>query len=60
LPVKVTPESSPPLTASVREACRALSSSPGTIHIQLQHAQVRLEGNADPRLLRVLLDCLAR
>jgi transposase len=60
LPVKVTPESSPPLAASLREACCALSSSPGTIDVQLQHAQVRLEGNADPVLLRVLLECLGR
>jgi hypothetical protein len=35
-----------------------LPSSPGAIHIQLQHAQVRVEGSADPVLLRVLLECL--
>ena len=34
--------------------------SSGTIHIQLGHAQVRIEGNADPVLLRVLLKCLRR
>jgi hypothetical protein len=32
----------------------------GTIHIQLPHAQVRIEGGADPVLLRVLLACLRR
>jgi hypothetical protein len=31
---------------------------PGTIHIELRHAQVRIEGSADPGLLRVLLECL--
>ena len=31
---------------------------PGTIHIELQQAQVRIEGNADPALVRVLLECL--
>ena len=31
---------------------------PGTIHIELRQAQVRIEGNADPALVRVLLECL--
>jgi len=31
---------------------------PGTIHIELRHAQVRIEDGADPGLLRVLLECL--
>jgi len=35
-------------------------SSPATIHIQLQHAQVRIEGSADAMLVRVLLECLQR
>jgi transposase len=55
LPVKVTPEGT--LTTS---SGSSLSCSPGTIHIQLQHAQVSIEGNADPALLRVLLECLQR
>jgi len=33
---------------------------PGTIHIELRHAHVRIEGGADPALLRVLLECLRR
>ena len=37
-----------------------LASSAGTIHIQLQHAQVRVESDANPVLLRVLLECLQR
>jgi transposase len=60
LPVKVTSESSPPLTDSWHEACRALSSSPGTIHIELPHAQIRIQGSADAQVLRVLLECLQR
>jgi hypothetical protein len=30
----------------------------GTIHIKLRQAQVRIEGNADAALVRVLLECL--
>lgn len=55
LPVRVGAESSPPLPTSLRES---LAPSSGTIHIQLPHAQVRVEGNADPGLVRVLLECL--
>jgi transposase len=31
---------------------------PSTIHIELKQAQVRIEGSADPALVRVLLECL--
>jgi hypothetical protein len=31
---------------------------PSTIHIELRQAQVRIEGSADPALVRVLLECL--
>jgi|SRR5713226_8634600 transposase len=50
LAVKVTPESSP--------SDSSLPSSPGTIHIQLRHAQVSIDGRADAVLLRVVLECL--
>ena len=61
LPVRVAAESSAPLTSSLREPAGCLlSSSSGTIHIRLPHAQVRLEGSADPVLLRALLECLQR
>ncbi len=30
----------------------------GTIYIELRQAEIRIEGNADPALLRVLLECL--
>jgi transposase len=56
LPVRVS-ESSPSLA---RTTSRASESTPGTIQVELRHAQVRIEGNADPGLLRVLLECLQR
>jgi transposase len=31
---------------------------PGTIHIELRQAQMRIEGDVDPSLVRVLLECL--
>ena len=55
LPVKVTPEAALTTSSGSSRSC-----SPGTIHIQLQHVQVSIEGNADPALLRVLLECLQR
>jgi transposase len=60
LPVRVAGESSTPPPASWTEASGLLASSAGTIHIQLQHAQVRVENGANPMLLRVLLECLQR
>jgi transposase len=59
LPVRVAGESSTP-PASWSEPSGLLVSSAGTIHIQLQHAQVRVESGANPVLLRVLLECLQR
>jgi transposase len=56
LPVRVTPERSLTTTSSGS----LLPCSPATIHIQLQHAQVRIEGSADAMWLRVLLECLQR
>ena len=60
LPVRVAAESCRGLSGSLPEAGSLSSSSSGTIHIQLPHAQVRVEGSADPGLLRVLLECLGR
>jgi transposase len=59
LPVRVAAESSTPAPATWAEPGRLLASS-GSIHIQLQHAQVRVESGANPVLLRVLLECLQR
>jgi transposase len=60
LPVKVTAESSPRLTAPLREPRSSPTSSAGTIQIQLRHARVSIEGSTDPEVLRVLLECLQR
>ena len=60
LPVRVTGESSTPRPASCGEPSGLLACSAGTIHIQLEHAQVRVESGANPVLLRVLLECLQR
>jgi transposase len=65
LPVRVS-ESLPPVTP---HASNGASTSievanpkpiPGTIHIKLRQAQLRIEGSADAELVRVLLECLAR
>src|SRR5215467_6460045 len=60
LPVRVSAESDTPLPGILHEPGSLPTSSSGTIHIQLQHAQVRVEGSADPVVLRVLLECLQR
>ena len=60
LPVRVTGESSTSPPALCAEPGGLPVCSPGTIHIQLQHAQVRVESGANPVLLRVLLECLER
>src|SRR5512147_1250125 len=45
LPVRVSPEDPAPAAVSLREASSPRSCSSGTIHIQLHHSQVRVEGN---------------
>jgi|SRR5215472_630482 len=60
LPVRVAADSSTPPPASWPEPSSLQASSAGTIHIQLPHAQVRVESGANPVLLRVLLECLGR
>lgn len=60
LPVRVAAESCRALPASLHEPSSLPVCSSGTIHIQLPHAQLRVEGSADPVLLRVLLECLQR
>ena len=60
LPVRVAAESSMELPTALHEPRSLLTSWSGTIHIQLQHAQVRVEGSADPVVLRVLLESLRR
>jgi transposase len=65
LPVRVS-ESLPPVTTHARnKASTSIEVAnpkpiPGTIHIKLRQAQLHIEGSADPELVRVLLECLAR
>jgi hypothetical protein len=58
LPVRISGEGSTALSAASHEPDSLPTSSSGTIHIQLPRAQVRVEGNPDAALLRVLLECL--
>jgi transposase len=60
LPVRVSGESCTPPAVSCPEPGGLPVCSAGTIHIQLEHAQVRVESGANPVLLRVLLECLQR
>jgi transposase len=57
LPVRVG-EISPTPGAVERGSTDLESPQPSTIHIELRQAQVRIEGSADPALVRVLLECL--
>jgi len=57
LPVRVRRESPPP-AITLTEPRSSAASFCGTIHIELRDAQVRIEGNADPALVHVLLECL--
>jgi transposase len=57
LPVRVSETLPAPVSVEHRVADLPRTQS-GSIHIELQQAQVRIEGNADPALVRVLLECL--
>lgn len=57
LPVRVSESKSAPVVVEHRVTDFSQPQS-GTIHIELRQAQVRIEGNADPALVRVLLECL--
>ena len=57
LPVRVSESKSAPVVVEQRVTDFSQPQS-GTIHIELRQAQVRIEGNADPALVRVLLECL--
>lgn len=60
LPVRVSESKSTPVVVeSVEFGLTAVGPSQrGTIHIEFRQAQVRIEGSADPALVRVLLECL--
>lgn len=57
LPVRVS-ESLPAPPPVERRSPDFPKPQPGTINIELRQAQVRIEGSADPALVRVLLECL--
>ena len=56
LPVRVS--ESLPVPLAEHGSADLPKAQPGTIHIELRQAQVRIEGGADPALVRVLLECL--
>jgi len=57
LPVRVSESHAAPVVVEHRVADSSPSQA-GTIHIELRQAKVRIEGSADPTLVRVLLECL--
>jgi transposase len=65
LPVRVSESSPPVATHASGEVSTSIEAAkpkpvPGTIHIKLRQAQLRLEGSADAELVRVLLEYLTR
>jgi transposase len=56
LPVRVSESASGP--AAIQTTADFARPQTGTIHIELRQAQMRIEGNVDPVLVRVLLECL--
>ena len=57
LPVRVSESKSAPVVVEHRVTDFPQPQA-GAIHIELRQAQVHIEGNADPALVRVLLECL--
>ena len=57
LPVRVSETLPTPVSVEQRGTDLPGTQS-STIHVELRQAQVRIEGNADPALVRVLLECL--
>jgi len=53
----VTVEASPSAPSAISGE-RSSAPSPGTIHIKLNHAHIRIEGSADPVLLRTVWESL--
>jgi len=60
LPVRVSESKAAPAVVEPAESRlpNGVRFQPATIHIELRQAQVRIEGSADPTLVRVLLECL--
>ena len=53
----VTVEASPSAPSAISGE-RSSAPSPGAIHIKVNHAHIRIEGSADPVLLRMVLESL--
>ena len=60
LPVRVRERESASVAVEpvATRGTEVVPAQPGTIHIELRQAQVRIEGSVDPALVRVLLECL--
>jgi transposase len=60
LPVRMSESKSAPVVVVPIESRLADVAQPpcSTIHIEFRQAQMRIEGSADPALVRVLLECL--
>ena len=58
LPVRVSESKSVPVVVEPVESLAEVTQPRGTIHVKFRQAQVRIEGSADPALVRVLLECL--
>lgn len=60
LPVRVGESQAAPVVVEPAEShlTDGVRLQASTIHIELRQAQVRIEGSADPALVRVLLECL--
>ena len=59
LAVRVS-ERLPAPTREKRSVADFAKAQPSSIHIELRQGQMRIEGNPDPVLVRVLLECLTR
>jgi hypothetical protein len=56
----VTVETSPSTSPITAIEASSNTTSSGKIHIKLGRAQIRIEGNPDPGLLRTVLESLRR
>ena len=56
LPVSV--EASPSASSVIGAEPSSTTAPPGAIHIKLGHTQIRIEGSADPALVRMVLESL--
>ena len=65
LPVRVSGSLPPAASHATSAGTASMEVAPpkpmaSRIHIELQQAQISIEGDADPGLVRILLECLTR